>query len=116
MFRHLIFTACLICCLASAMGCGKSAPAANVPDAVRQHAQRAATAQEMLYQSAPGGEARFASSLEELLALDATLTDDPQITFRFDAVNEGYRLTVQRGDETSPLVCTPADGCVAEKK
>lgn len=116
MFRHLLFTVALIFCLAGAMGCGKSAPAANVPDTVQQHAQRAATAQEMLYQSAPGGDAHFATSLEELLTLDSTLTDDPQITFQFDAVPEGYRLTVRRGDDSSPLVCTPADGCAVEKK
>jgi hypothetical protein len=115
MFRTTLFCVVLALFLVSLAGCNKAASPDPAADDLLLRAQQAAVAEEMLWQNAPGGEARYADSLDELLAYDASLTDDPQITFQFDAVNEGYRFRVYRRANGPRVVCEPEAGCKVMK-
>jgi len=115
MFRITLFFAVFVWFLVSLAGCSKAASPDPAADDLLLRAQKAAVAEEMLWQNAPGGEAHYAGSLDELLEYDASLTDDPQITFQFDAVNEGYRFRVYRGANGPQVVCDQEAGCKTMK-
>jgi hypothetical protein len=111
MHRAVVFGLILFFSAFCAPGCNKFAPREPAPVKLMPVAEKAATAEEMLYQHAATGEAHYANSLDELLAYDPSLTDDPQITFQFDAVSEGYRFHVRRGATGPQVVCEPESGC-----
>jgi hypothetical protein len=74
-------------------------------------AQKAADAEEMHYHHAPGETPSYTDRLEDLLAYDESLTEDPAVTFAFGAAGaEGYQFTVSRPGAPT-VACNADDGC-----
>ncbi len=58
--------------------------------------KHAAMAEHIYYNTGPAGEGHFTDNLDVLLTMDSNLTDDPGVTFIFQAVSDsGFTLLTQ---------------------
>ncbi|NLH49912.1 MAG: hypothetical protein GX444_15130 [Myxococcales bacterium] len=98
-------------------GCRWFGHQAEEQQALLQRGQAAATAQEAVLHNTPGETARYADRLEELLAWEPSLTDDPTVTFEFKvSADDDSAFVLRRAGDDWRVWCDADPGCRVEEK
>lgn len=111
--RQIVCSLVLLCGLG---GCRWFGHLAEEQQALLARGQQTAEAQEALLHNSPSDTARYAARLDDLLALDPTLTADPEVTFEFRVAGEDESAFALRTNDKWRILCDADLGCRVEEE